>query len=287
MILALRLTKINLYKHLGTVNFWIPFLLAIASVYEFTSSLAKMAKYYSIPVNGFSAVFFLTDTYSVLIIFLGILILFSDLPFKDSQQMFLVSRSGKRAWIFSQVLYVILVSILYFAFIFICFCAVLFPNLYFNSENWGKIINTISLSSVAQRFELWFTVPQSVLSDFSPLNGFLYSFGIALFVTCVLGLIILIFNLTVKHNTGVFISGAIIFLYMFQYMNHNGYILYYFSPLNWISLYTADKNGITPYPDILWVITILCLFFVFELIALFTFGAKKTKFILETKEEII
>lgn len=200
--------------------------------------------------------------------------------------MFLISRSGKRAWIFSQVLYVIFVAMSYFVFIFICFCAVLFPNLDFNSENWGKIIKTIATSSVAQRFELWFTVPQTILSDYSPLNGFLYSFGIALFVACILGLVILILNLSVKHNTGVIVSGIIIFLYMFLYMNHNGYILYYFSPLNWFSLYTADKNGITPYPDTSWVMTVLCIVFVLELSTLFIFGSKKTKFVLDTKEEI-
>lgn len=103
MISALRLTKINLYKHLTTVNFWTPFILAIAAVYEFTHSLAGMAAYYSIPVNGFAVSFLFTTLNQTFIIFLGLFILFSDLPFKDNQQMFMISRSGKRSWIFSQV----------------------------------------------------------------------------------------------------------------------------------------------------------------------------------------
>ncbi len=135
MLSIIRLTKINLYKHLGTVNFWIPFILAVAAVYEFSHSLSDMARYYSLPVNGFAATFLFTSLNQTFIIFLGIFILFSDLPFKDNQQMFLISRSGKRAWIFSQIFYVIIVSLVYFLFIFACFCVVLLPNLGFSTES--------------------------------------------------------------------------------------------------------------------------------------------------------
>lgn len=285
MLLVFRLTAINLYKHLASVNFWTPFILAIAAVNEFSHSLADMAKYYSIPVNGFSVSFLFTSLNQVIIIFLGIFILFSDLPFKDNQQMFLVSRSGKRAWIFSQVLYVLLVSLIYFAFIFICFCVALFPNLGFSADNWGKIIKTVAATNAKETFGLTFSVPQSVLSDFSPLEGFFCSFGIAYAGSVILGLITLLSNLALKHNVGNAISGALIFMYMFLNMRRI-ILLYYFSPLNWCSLFIMDKNGISIYPDVSWIITVLCTCFSLELIALYIFGGKKVKFVLDTKEEI-
>ena len=285
MLSAFRLMKINLYKHLGTVNFWVPFALTIAAIYEFTSPLKTMAAYYSLPVNGFSAAFIMVETNTVFIIFIGVFIMFSDLPFKDNQQMFLISRSGKRVWIFSQVMYVVLVSIMYATFIFICFCVVLFPNLGFDTESWGKIIKTIAATNAAQVFELRFSVPQSVLSDFSPIDGFIYTFATVLIISVVLGLIVLLFNLTIKHSSGVIASGAAVFMYMFVYMNPSN-IMYYFSPLNWCSIFIADKNGVSAYPDVSWIITVLCIWFALEVIALFVYGSKRIKFVLDTKEDI-
>lgn len=285
MLSALRLTKINLYKHLGSVNFWTPFILAIAAVYEFAHHLSDMAAHYSIPVNGFSITFLLASLNQVFIIFLGIFILFSDLPFSDNQQMFLISRSGKRVWIFSQVFYVLIVSLMYFAFIFVCFCVVLFPNLGFDTVSWGKIIKTIAATNAGQSFNLTFNIPLSVLSDFSPLEAFLFSFGTAYAVSVILGLVVLIFNLTVKRNIGVIVSGAMVFVYMFVHMGGSN-ITYYFSPINWCSVLVADKNGVSFYPDVSWIITVLCIWFALEIIALFIYGSKKIKFVLDTKEDI-
>lgn len=284
MLSAIRLTKINLYKHLGTVNFWAPFILAAAAVIEFAKTLSDMSKYYSIPVNGFSIAFLLTSLTHVFVIFLGIFILFSDLPFADNQQMFLISRSGKRAWIFSQVFYVIIVSLIYFAFIFMCYCVVLLPDLGFSIKSWGKIIMTISATDVGQAFNIPFKALPSILSDYSPLEAFVFSFGTAIVISIILGLVVLLFNLTIKRNIGVIISGAMVFVYMFVYMGGSK-IMYYFSPLNWCSIFVADKKGVTYYPNLTWIITVLYVWLALEITALFVFGSKKIKFVLDTKED--
>lgn len=285
MLSAFRLTRINLYKALTTVNFWIPFILATAAVYEFTLPLANMAAYYSIPVNGFAISFLFTSDNATLIIFLGVFILFSELPFKDNQQMFMISRSGKRAWIFSQVFYVIVVSLIYFAFIFLCFCAVLLPNIGFSSVSYGKIIKTIAVADVMKDFSITLSIPQNVLTDFTPLEGFIFSFGVSYALAVVLGLLSLFFNLTVKRNLGTIILGALVFSLVFSH-SHGTFIVYYILPINWCSISTVDKNGASPYPDISWIITVLGIWFVVEIIALFIFGNKKIKFVLDTKEEI-
>lgn len=285
MLSALRVTRINLYKHLSTVNFWTPFILAIAAVYEFTTSLKAMAAHYSIPVNGFSASFLLTNQNAVFIIFIGVFVMFCDLPFKDNQQMFMLSRSGKRAWIFSQVFYVIFVSLTYFLFIFVCFCVALFPYLGFDTESWGTIIRTVASTNAAQTFGLTFHVQPIVLSDFSPLEGFLYSFGMVWVISVILGLVVLLFNLTVRHNIGAIISGVIVFMRIFADVIYSN-IIFYFSPLHWCSIGVVDKNKTSVHPDVSWIITVLCVWFALEIIALYIYGSKKIKFVLDTKEDI-
>ena len=101
----------------------------------------------------------------------------------------------------------------------------------------------------------------------------------------ILGLVVLFFNLTLKRSAGVFIAGALVFLYMFVNMGGSS-ITYYFSPISWCSILIADKNGVSAYPDISWIIAVLCISFAAEIIALFIFGSKKIRFVLDTKEEI-
>lgn len=285
MLSVIRITKINLYKHLGTVNFWTPFILVIAAVSEFTNSLSDMGAYYSIPVNGFSVSFLFTSLNQVLIIFLGVFILFSDLPFTDNQQMFLISRSGKRTWIFGQVFYVFFVSLMYFVFIFVCYCIALYPNIGFSADNWGKVIRTISATDAGEMFNVLFKVSPNVLSDFTPLGAFTFSFGTAFAISVILGLVVFLFNLTVKHGIGVIVSSAIVFMYMFVYMSGST-IMYYFSPLNWCSIFVADKSGVSYYPNVSWIISVLCIWLALEIIALFIYGSKKIKFVLNTKGDI-
>ncbi len=220
----IRLTKINLYKHISSVNFWTPFILALAAIYEITHPLGELGSKYSIPVNGFSAAFVWTDRLTVFILFLGIFIMFCDLPFKDNQQMFLLSRSGKRTWIFSQVLYVLFMSFVYMIFILLCFCAFLMPNIAFDGGSWGKIIKSVASANLGGSVGLRIKTSPNVLTDFTPIEGFLYSFGTAFGTAVILGLIMLSLNLTVKHNSGTIASGGLIFLFMFGYMGFGGYL---------------------------------------------------------------
>lgn len=286
MLSAIRLTKINLYKHIGSVNFWTPFILALAAVYEEAHPLGELGARYSIPVNGFSAAFIWTSHNTVFILFLGIFIMFCDLPFKDNQQMFLLSRSGKRAWIFSQVLYVLFVSFVYMAFVFMCFFVFILPNAAFDAGNWGKIIKSVAATNIGQSVGLRISITPNVLNDFTPFEGFLYSFGTAFATAVILGLIMLALNMIVKHNSGIVISGGLIFFYMFWCAMPNGFLGYYFSPLNWCSIKSADKHGTSGFPDVSWIISVLCIVFAVEIAVLYIFGSKKIKYVLDTREEI-
>ena len=285
MFSAIRLTKINLYKHIGSVNFWTPFILALATIYETAHPLGEIGAKYSIPVNGFSAAFIWSDNLTVFILFLGIFIMFCDLPFKDNQQMFLLSRSGKRVWIFSQVLYVIFMSFVYMAFIFVCFCAYIMPNIAFDVGNWGKIMKSVAAGSLGQSVHR-FSVTTSTLNDFSPLEGFLFAFGTAFAVSVILGLIMFALNMIVKRNLGIVVTGGLIFYFMFLNAVANGFLGYYFSPLHWCSITYADKHGISGYPDVSWIIAVSCIVFAVELAGLYIFGSKRIKFVLDTKEDI-
>lgn len=286
MLKILKLTRQYFRKQMGTVKFWVPFILAFSAVYDAAAGIAKTAAHYLAAANGFSAAFLLSDKITVFTLFIGIFILFSELPFKDAGQMFLIVRSGKRAWIFSQVLYIISVSAIYFAFVFGVYCLILTPNLNFDAENWGKLIKTIAAANVSA-FEINISIPLNILSDFLPLEGFLFSFGTAVLISVALGMIILALNLTVRHNSGIIGAGILIFLYMFvSYVNAISHQMFYFSPLGWCSLVIADKYGRTVFPDIDYIVGVLTGILGAALAVLLICGRKRAKFDVSVREEI-
>lgn len=280
-------TRLCLYKQIGTVKFWTPFILAAAAIYETMEPITNMTRYYSTAINGFSAAFIFSDRITVFILFIGIFIIFSDLPFQDTQQIFLLARSGKRSWIFSQVLYVILVSIVYFLFVLVLFCIFTMPYVNFDLNDWDKNVKTIAATSASDKFGIRIDISQSALSDFSPIEGFLYSFGIAVFIAIILGMINLTFNLIIKARSGIIVTGILIFMYMFvSYVNAISLKMFYFSPLGWCSLNMADRYSRSVLPDISYIILTLTTTFLLLSIALLFYSSKRSKFALCTKEEI-
>jgi hypothetical protein len=276
----------NLFKSTGTIRFWVPFLLAFGSVYNVASPLAEMTTHYSEPINAFSAAFLLSDKVTVFTLFVGLFILFSDLPFRENNQTFLIIRGGKCPWIFSQILYIIIVSIVYFIFVFTSYCLILIQNISFSPERWGKIVNTIAATNASDLFDLKLKMPQNVISEFTPLSAFFQSFSIAIYIAVFLGLLTFAMNLIIRHNSGLIASGFFIFLYLFlSYVNAISETMFYFSPIGWCSLILIDKNGSSPLPNIEYAVTVLTCAILIIVALLSTFSSNRVSFNLYTKDE--
>ncbi len=284
MIRTIRIFQIQLLKSLGTVQFWAPFALAFGAVINAALPLSEITAHYSYPVNAFSAAFLLSDRLTAFTIFLGVFILFSEIPFRDNNQTLLLARSGKRPWIFGQVLYVIAVSVIYFTCIFAFYCLILAGRMDFSAGNWGKVVNTISATNISETFGLRIQMPQNVLSAFSPIKAFLVSFSLAIFISITLGIVVLSLNLIVGRSSGLFVSGFFIFLRMFlDYINAIHSVMFYFSPVGWCSLILLDKNGSSPLPSASYAVTVLGIVSVLLIALLFGYGSKRIKFSLDEK----
>jgi len=269
--------KLNFIKHTTSLQFWIPFMLAAVAVYRAAKPLANMSAHYNSPINAFAVSFLYSDKFTVFILFIGVLILFSDMPFKDNQQYFLLVRSGKLPWIFSQVLYIISVSFIYFTVIAASFCVFLFPHINIESNSWGRIVKTIAATNAVYSFDLRLIMPQNVLSDYTPLEAFIYASLSFITICVVIGLIIYAFNLIVKPGAGLIISGFFVFMYLFvSHVNAISEKMFYISPLGWCSLVIMDKNGTSSLPGLSYAITVLCCSFLVLNLLLLIYGLKKT-----------
>lgn len=278
---AFILANSHLFKHVGTIRFWAPFIFALSAVYNAAVPVARMTAEYKTPANGFLAAFMFSDRLSTFVIFLGFYVLVTDLPLKDSQQNFLLIRSGKRAWIFSQVIYIFYITAIYFAFVLADFFAMLLPRLGFDINNWGKIARTCSIPNAQAKFLLRIRPSQSALSDYVPLEAFVCGVGMAVFIALALAVFMFTLNLILKNKSGTVVVGVLIFLVNFvDWINAIDVRAFYISPLGWCSINNMDKNGTSIMPDFSYAIIVISAVFLACVIALIFYGNKKTKFTL-------
>lgn len=266
----------HFFNHIGTIKFWAPFIIALSGVYGAAVPLAEMTAKYQTPVNGFITGLIFSSAHTTFILFLGFYLLINDLPLKDSQQNFLLIRSGKRVWIFSQIIYIFYVTLIYFSFIFAALFVFQLPRLGFDAENWGKIAR----SSTTPGTKMLIIATDAIREDYTPLEAFASSVGMAFLLALMVALVMLTLNLIFKNKTGTIIAGLLIFLVNIVHAKGFGSLPFYISPLGWCSLVIMDKNGTSWMPDFSYALFVISAAILACITALIIYGNKKSKFTL-------
>lgn len=195
---------------------------------------------------------------SVFVFFSNLILLFANAPFMEEYQLFYLIRCGKKKWYASQILYIVLASIIYFSTIFVISIIYLSPYMSFQTE-WGKIFMTISRN-----------IPQFsvVVERFAAIPATLYSFAIHILIGIFLGLLLFDFNLLFKQGVGIMCALFFVILsYVLGYIETGQTVanikLRYLSPISWarLSFYHEGVGGLPLwYPFVMLGIGIVVLF---------------------------
>lgn len=156
--------------------------------------------------NGLS-VFYRLFGFGYPIVRSAMLMIFSELPFDDPQQKMLITRTGKRCWYISQLLYVIME----------CLLVMLFITVFTFIFTWGKI----DLTSEIEEFQ--------------------WCYPISFFVFVIYGSLIFVLN-TLKRYAGTIFGAVLIALQLFQ-----NWVIWkeikYASMLGWCDYTTVKDIG--------------------------------------------
>jgi hypothetical protein len=266
-------------KKMPTIRFWLPFILTMTVFYWSIEPIYNFITAYDLPINAVYWIFLFTTTPNQLIYFLGVAILFSDLPFKDDQQPFLLIRTGKMRWIMSQMIYIVISCFVYLLITILFSLIMVFPKIGFNFTSWGKIISTIASTSLDSEFGIMSVISPDIVNKLSPLQAGLYTFGSVMLIS--VGICLLIFTVNLRFNTrsGAAFAFIPLFFALFAPMA-NGTWIYGFSPVTWSSInatniYSAYNPGI---PRIFISLTLIVAVFV---VCLTVCGRKKSKIVIK------
>lgn len=265
----------NFRKWTTDYKIWITAIILCILVHSYWSDISIINQSLGMKSSPWIFPFLYSQFYMKLLFTLPLILIFCNAPFIDSNQIFVIMRSGHRKWIISQILYIIFASAIYYIFIFALSILIGLPYSDWQLE-WGKVINTISVTNAAQNNGVFFVEMSPVVTRFfDPIQACWFTFLLSWLCGIFLGLIIFLLNLITNTKfAGITVSASFT---VFSFMVANGDLgfLLKYSPVSWNTLNNLDVGKITPNPSFVYCLLVY-LMSAFVLISVILLAGKKS-----------
>lgn len=190
---------------------------------------------------------FLTQAFFIqMIMLVGIVFLFCDLPIINNGTIYILARTGKKIWFWAQVGYIFVMTFIYNLFIFILSIALFFPYIKLEN-NWGKILGTVAQTNLADQLEV--EIDYLLQVTYTPLEAIGRAFLISLLVGVFTGIVILALNVYFQSIAGAIVGTMIAFTPYFAVNANNMTAANYISPAVWLNIMKSYQLESIKYPN--------------------------------------
>lgn len=234
---ALKCCKIDVLQAVSQPKYWLCFGFLALQMWQLTHGFPSYARALGYPhITPWVLPLLPAYNNQYTIIMLAFLLLCGDAPFRTAQQQFVIQRTGKRSWLIGQVLYLLGLSILFTAVLFLFSFLYYLPMTEWTPE-WGKVLTTASVRDLFDAASP-FPVDPNILRNTDGLSATLWTAGMQIQVCFFLGLLILACNLWLHRGVGIFFAAALIMLSFFircwaSFFGHSVFLLW-ISPVSWV-----------------------------------------------------
>lgn len=248
---AFRITQNDLLQLWSDMRFKVSILLILL----FTNIVLEEVNYfaYSVgyPIAPWVLPFIINQRFFRVILYSLFMFLVCEVPNSNTNQLFLLIRSGKLSFFIGKIIYLFFLSILYM--ILICLCSILCISRHIDfTMNWGKVLGTLALTDADSNFSHSIKLSSEFILKFSPSNIYFISFILCILSLFTLGMIIYSFNILISNRLIGNIIIAIMILFDFLLETDIVYQkLIYISPFTWSNTSLLDlRRNVTIYPSL-------------------------------------
>lgn len=246
---VLKSAKISLLKNWPTWKNLIAMLLVFSTAYYLTRGLPELCNKYNTRVQPLGIfVFSTTSSFSGFMYLFSFMLIMCDAPFIDDTQTQVILRVGKTAWLWGQILYIALTTLVFWL-LAVTACVVnLLPYCEFSVSSWGKIIISMAKDLLAVP---GFGVSSAIVNNYTPMQAFLWALLLQMLMTFFMGLVVLCVNLATRKKYGVMFPFIMIFFH-WQFIGGFGfpYVLLKISPVSLANLMLLDPQAKTVFPTL-------------------------------------
>lgn len=265
----------NLRKWQTDYKVWMIAALMIIMVQIYVDDMRKISLGLGSEMPVWIFPFLYSQFHTKLIYTFPLILLFSNAPFVDSNQIFVYLRTGRKKWLCGQILYIVSASALYYFFLFFISILSTIPYGTVSFTEWGKTLMTTAASNAALIFDCaYIEISPRILDFFTPVQASWFTFLMSWLCGIVIGLIIFLCNyLTETRFLGLSISSA--FLALTVPVKRGLWNLILISPVSWNTLDCIDVGGTTTYPSFTYCLFVYLTLIAALIAAIFIFGGKK------------
>lgn len=225
------------------------FVLLSIFLHEKLSPMFAVVEQTGVKTNPLVFPFLSNDELLQKIIFAGVVFIFSDAPFINSCQPYVIIRSNRTVWVLGQLLHIVIFSAFFFMTLMVLSVVYLLPCSSFQTDGWGLLINALSQGASGLYSGLDFFADEKIMYFYSPLGAFFLSFLLNWSIMIFMGMLIFVINLVTNGMLGS-VAAAIVIAFDLFVFNALPFYYYHFSPLSLTRLSTLDPVGISDYPTL-------------------------------------
>lgn len=169
-----------------------------------TQPIMDFARIYNVSVNAFEPFLTIFSDYTVVfLVLIGSVLLFCDAPFAGIEQPFYIVRTGRRTWILSKMIFIVLTSAFYMALILLISSLFSFSDAYVGNI-WSE--NTYTLWSNLQQADSMgaIKIARDTVQYLTPFSATLHAYLLGTLYASCIGCIVMTFNLFTKKAWGIF-----------------------------------------------------------------------------------
>ena len=230
--------------------------LAFVFVWGILSGIGDLTDTIEARINPLVFTFISNDQIYQFILFLSVVFLYSDAPFINKSQPYVIIRSKRISWALGEIIHVIIFSAVYFFILMFVSVLMLLPNATFSTDGWGIAVNTLVKTNIGDQLDIGLFPSNDVISFYSPLKAFVMCFLLNWMMASFLGLLIFSLNLIFDRVVGPIVGVVIILL---DLLTNNTFGFYKFSPLSMSRLSVLDPTGTTTNPSPAYAFAFYCI----------------------------
>lgn len=251
---SIRICIQNMRKWIGNSRIIVSLIVIFLFTYLYTKGLWKISDYTGEKISPYIFPFLTTYRYMKILYLFPVIMIFSDAPFIDSNQQFVMVRSGRLSWGIGQMLYIVVGSFCYTMFMLLSSIIVNIGHIQLDTS-WGKGLILAATTNLTSALGIQYDtvkVTGSIVRYYTPAQAMLWSFVFLWMICTILGLIIYDLNILFKSNAvGVLVTGFMVF---FTAIVDEVQQFMWFSPVTWSSLNNIDVAKTTSLPSFYFVL---------------------------------
>lgn len=181
----------------------------------------------------------------------GIVLMFSNAPFRSGNSLFQVIRTGYTKWCVGQIVYIIISSAAYvFTLFLLCIIFTLSSSGF--SLTWGKTFSTL-----AQTSGWTYRISYGLQLKYAPVEALVNTALLLFLLSVLLGMTMFLLSNVVGHGAGIIAASAIVLFGLVPDMTQNHILIITLSPCSLTQIENLDSIGISGYPSLAYAYTFL------------------------------